>query len=97
MKTNIYDLICLRSKIVSGTLPIDELRKVTKVAAEQIDLGNRILGLDMVVRDSNGNLINPETTSTLQMFYLHKAATERLNSKTKVISTFISCYESIEY
>ncbi|XP_076266832.1 dedicator of cytokinesis protein myoblast city isoform X3 [Rhynchophorus ferrugineus] len=83
MKTNIYDLICLRSKIVSGTLPIDELRRVTKAAAEQIDLGNRILGLDMVVRDNNGNLINPETTSTLQMFYLHKAATERLNNKTK--------------
>ncbi|XP_030761843.1 dedicator of cytokinesis protein 1 isoform X2 [Sitophilus oryzae] len=79
MKTNIYDLIFLRSKIVSGTLPIDELRRLTREAAEEIDMGNKLLGLDMVVRDKNGNLINPDKSSTLQMFYLHKTATERLN------------------
>lgn len=73
-----------RSKIISGTLPIDELKRVTKQATEEIDLGNKILGLDLVVRDKNGNLINPEETSTLQLYYLHKNATERMHNRSKV-------------
>lgn len=84
MKNQIYDLIALRSKIISGTLPIDEIKRVTKQAAEEIDLGNRMFGLDLVVRDKNGNLINPDVTSTIQLFNLHKSATERMNNRTKV-------------
>lgn len=83
MKNQIYDLIGLRSKIMSGTLPIDEIKRVTKQAAEAIDIGNKMLGLDLVVRDKNGNLINADTCSTLQLFYLHKVATERMNNKAK--------------
>lgn len=75
----------MRSKIISGTLPKDEIKKVTKNAAEEIDLGNRILGLDLVVRDKNGNLINPKTTSTIQLFRAHKTATERMINRTKVV------------
>lgn len=84
MKNRIYDLISHRSKIISGTLPVDELKRVTRQAAEEIDVGNKILGLDLVVRDKNGNFINPEETSTLQLFYHHKNATERMSSKAKV-------------
>ncbi|XP_019762944.2 dedicator of cytokinesis protein 2 isoform X3 [Dendroctonus ponderosae] len=83
IKNQIYELIGLRSKIVSGTLPIDEIKRVTKQAAEEIDLGNRRLNLDLVVRDKSGHLINPDVTSTIQLFNCHKAATERMNNRTK--------------
>lgn len=84
MKNRIYDLISHRSKIISGTLPVDELKRVTKQSAEEIDIGNKILGLDLVVRDKNAHFIDPEETSTIQLFYHHKNATERMSSRTKV-------------
>ncbi|CAH1170856.1 unnamed protein product [Phaedon cochleariae] len=83
MKNHIYDLVSHRSKILSGTLPGDELKRVIKQAVEEIDVGNKILGLDLVVRDKNGNLINPEETSTLQLFYHHKNATQRMSNRNK--------------
>lgn len=84
IKNQIYDLISHRSKIISGTLPVDELKRVTKQSSEEIDIGNKILGLDLVVRDKNGNFINPNKTSTIQLFYHHKNATERMSSRSKV-------------
>ncbi|KAK9873197.1 hypothetical protein WA026_021430 [Henosepilachna vigintioctopunctata] len=84
IKTQIYDLINHRSKIISGTLPGDELKRITKQATEEIDLGNKILNLDLVVRDKNGNIINPEETSTIQMYFHHKNAVDRMSrSKTE--------------
>ncbi|XP_044753163.1 dedicator of cytokinesis protein 1 [Coccinella septempunctata] len=82
IKNHIYDLINHRSKIISGTLPGDELKRVTKEATDDIDLGNKILNLDLAVRDNNGNLINPEETSTIQLYYNHKNAVDRM-SKSK--------------
>lgn len=84
MKKQIDDLINHRSKIVSCTLPVDELKRVTKQATEEIDLGNKILGLDLVVRDRHGNLINPEEISTIQLYYHHRNATERMSKMNQV-------------
>lgn len=47
-------------------------------------MGNKVLGLDLVVRDKNGNIINPEETSTIQLYYLHKNATERMRKVSQV-------------
>lgn len=84
IKTQIYELINHRSKIISGTLPIDELKTVTRQVTSEIDMGNKVLGLDLVVRDKNGNIINPEDTSTIQLYYHHKNATERMYRNPKV-------------
>ncbi|XP_050304413.1 dedicator of cytokinesis protein 1 isoform X2 [Anthonomus grandis grandis] len=84
MKNKMYDLISLRSQLISGALPLDEIKRVTRQATQEIDIGNKILGLDMVVRDKDGNLINPHDTSTIQLFNYHKIATERMNNKAKV-------------
>lgn len=71
---------------MSGTLPVDELKRVTRQATEEIDMGNKILGLDLIVRNNNGGIIEPEKTSTLQLYYQHKNATERMsNRSSKVI------------
>ncbi|XP_056641342.1 dedicator of cytokinesis protein 1 isoform X3 [Diorhabda sublineata] len=83
MKTQIYDLLSHRSKIISGTLPVDELKRVIRQAVDEIDLGNKLLGLDLLVRDKCGNFINPKETSTLQLYYLHKNATERMSNRSK--------------
>ncbi|XP_072385409.1 dedicator of cytokinesis protein 2 isoform X1 [Diabrotica undecimpunctata] len=83
MKTQIYDLLSHRSKIISGTLPVDELKRVIKQAVEEIDIGNKILGLDLLVRDKCGNFMNPKEISTLELYYQHKRATERMHNRSK--------------
>ncbi|XP_034240436.1 dedicator of cytokinesis protein 1 isoform X3 [Thrips palmi] len=82
MERRILDLIRCRSKILSGTLPVDELRQMKKQVTSMIDVGNKILNLDMVVRDDQGNILNPEVTSTLELFHHHELATDRIRKAT---------------
>ncbi|TKS79108.1 Dedicator of cytokinesis protein 5 [Collichthys lucidus] len=62
-----YSLIEYRSQIVSGTLPKDDLVELKKKVTAKIDYGNRILGLDLVVRDEAGNTLDPDRTSTTRL------------------------------
>lgn len=48
---------------------------------------SRILDLDMVVRDDQGNILNPEETSTIQLYWQHETASERIR-QAKVNSLF---------
>lgn len=70
---------------MSGTLPVDELKRVTRQATEEIDMGNKTLGLDLIVRNNNGSIIEPEKTSTLQLYYQHKSATERMSNRSSKV------------
>ncbi|XP_053976094.1 dedicator of cytokinesis protein 1 isoform X2 [Hylaeus volcanicus] len=78
MKQQILELIGYRSKILSGTLTVDELKDMKRLATARIDTGNQLLGMDMVVRDDQGNVLNPEETSTIRLYYHHETAAERI-------------------
>ncbi|XP_076759593.1 dedicator of cytokinesis protein myoblast city isoform X4 [Xylocopa sonorina] len=78
MQQQILELIEYRSKILSGTLTVDELKDMKRLATARIDTGNQLLGMDMVVRDDQGNVLNPEETSTIQLYYHHETAAERI-------------------
>ncbi|KAK3913017.1 Dedicator of cytokinesis protein 1 [Frankliniella fusca] len=82
MERRMIDLIRCRSKILSGTLPVDELRQMKKEVTSMIDVGNKVLSLDMVVRDDQGNILNPEVTSTVELFHHHELATDRIRKAT---------------
>ncbi|KOX80154.1 Dedicator of cytokinesis protein 2 [Melipona quadrifasciata] len=82
MQQQILELIGYRSKILSGTLTVDELKDVKRLATARIDTGNQLLGMDMVVRDDQGNVLNPEETSTIQLYYHHERAAERIRKAT---------------
>lgn len=82
IQQQILELINYRSKILSGTLTIDELKDVRRLATAKIDTGNQLLGLDMVVRDNHGNILDPEQTSTIQLYYHHETASERIRKTT---------------
>ncbi|XP_063232451.1 dedicator of cytokinesis protein 1 isoform X3 [Bacillus rossius redtenbacheri] len=85
IKNRIYELIGYRSKILSGTLPIDELKEIKRLVTSKIDMGNKLLDLDMVVRDEQGNILNPDVTSTVQLYYQHKIATERIKRESSAV------------
>lgn len=72
------DLMSKRSKIISGTLTLEELRDMRQTITTQIDFGNFLLRLDMVVRDTEGNILNPETTSVVHMYRRHEVACQRV-------------------
>uniref|UniRef100_A0A8B9IBI2 Dedicator of cytokinesis 5 n=1 Tax=Anser brachyrhynchus TaxID=132585 RepID=A0A8B9IBI2_9AVES len=76
-----YSLIEWRSQILSGTLPKDELAELKKKVTAKIDYGNRILGLDLVVRDDNGNILDPDETSTISLFKAHETASKRIDER----------------
>uniref|UniRef100_A0A8D0E8M0 Dedicator of cytokinesis 5 n=1 Tax=Salvator merianae TaxID=96440 RepID=A0A8D0E8M0_SALMN len=76
-----YSLIEWRSQILSGTLPKDELAELKKKVTAKIDYGNRILGLDLVVRDDNGNILDPDATSTIALFKSHETASKRIDER----------------
>ncbi len=72
------DLMGWRSKMLTGTLTLDELRDVRQAVTSQIDFGNNLLRLDMVVRDEHGNILNPDSTSVVQLYKQHEFASQRI-------------------
>lgn len=103
IRRKILELIQLRSQILSGNLPVDEMKEVKLQATSEIDTGNKILGnicdifnlfndaiyikinfvgLDMVVRDDEGNMLEVHKTSTTQLYEQHLAAVDRIKKAT---------------
>ncbi|KAK9502031.1 hypothetical protein O3M35_012639 [Rhynocoris fuscipes] len=78
IKAKMYELMVFRSQIISGKFPVDQLKQIKKTVSSRIDVGNKILNLDMVVRDDQGNILNPEVTSTVELYKNHHLATERI-------------------
>ncbi|XP_005995870.1 dedicator of cytokinesis protein 1 isoform X2 [Latimeria chalumnae] len=81
VRNMIYDLIEWRSQILSGTLPQDELKELKQKVTAKIDYGNRILDLDLVVRDEDGNIMDPELTSTISLFRAHETASKQVEER----------------
>ncbi|XP_078449223.1 dedicator of cytokinesis protein 1-like isoform X1 [Lampetra planeri] len=87
MRAMMRELLEWRLQILSGTLPKDELADLKQKATACMDYGNKTLGLDLVVRDVNGNMLDPDQNSTISLFRAHKAATalveEQIQEKSK--------------
>ncbi|KAM3912824.1 dedicator of cytokinesis protein 1 isoform 2-T2 [Leptodactylus fuscus] len=81
VRNMICDLVEWRSQILSGTLPQDELKELKKKITARIDYGNRVLDLDLVVRDEDGNILDPEQTSTINLFQAHEIASKQVEER----------------
>ncbi|XP_065221520.1 dedicator of cytokinesis protein 2 isoform X3 [Planococcus citri] len=90
IENKMHELIRLRCKILSGTLPVDELKEVKRLVTWYIDVGNKILGLDMVVRDDQGNILNPDSTSVIELYRHHEIATQRIMTPACEIQNNVS-------
>ncbi|XP_058117001.1 dedicator of cytokinesis protein 1 [Anopheles coustani] len=78
VQSKMLELIRLRSQLLSGNLPVDEMKNIKLKATSEIDTGNKILNLDMVVRDESGNILDIERTSTTQLYEHHLNAVDRI-------------------
>ncbi|XP_060904050.1 dedicator of cytokinesis protein 2-like [Labrus mixtus] len=77
------ELMEWRSQLLSGTLPSDEFKELKQKVTSKIDYGNKILGLDQVVRDDDGNILEPEQASVISLFRAHEEATAKINERIK--------------
>ncbi|XP_055631515.1 dedicator of cytokinesis protein 1 isoform X1 [Toxorhynchites rutilus septentrionalis] len=93
IRLKMLELIRLRSQLLSGNLPVDEMKDIKLKATSEIDTGNKILRLDMVVRDESGNILNIDRTSTTQLYEHHLIAVDRIkrastsNNKNRIVET----------
>ncbi|XP_064810528.1 dedicator of cytokinesis protein 2-like [Oncorhynchus masou masou] len=78
-----WDLMEWRSQLLSGTLPSDEFKELKQKVTSKIDYGNKILELDLVVRDVNGNMLDPDNASVISLFRAHQDATTKINERIK--------------
>lgn len=65
------ELILRRSQIITDDLLADEMRETQVLAIHALDIGNDMLGLDMIVRDESGNVLDIKRTSTLHLYQQH--------------------------
>ncbi|XP_075881740.1 dedicator of cytokinesis protein 5 [Nelusetta ayraudi] len=89
-----FSLMEFRSQIVSGTLPKDDLVELKKKVTAKIDYGNRILGLDLVVRDEAGNMLDPDHTSTVSLFRAHETASRSVDDRIQEEKTRLQNLET---
>uniref|UniRef100_A0A8C8E9D6 Dedicator of cytokinesis 2 n=1 Tax=Otus sunia TaxID=257818 RepID=A0A8C8E9D6_9STRI len=86
VKRMMYELMERRSQLLSGTLPKDELLQLKREVTGKIDYGNKILALDLVVRDEDENILDPDRTSVISLFQAHRKAaqtvTQRIQEET---------------
>uniref|UniRef100_A0AAR2IJN8 Dedicator of cytokinesis 2 n=1 Tax=Pygocentrus nattereri TaxID=42514 RepID=A0AAR2IJN8_PYGNA len=78
-----WDLMEWRSQLLSGTLPGDEFKELKQKVTSKIDYGNKILELDLVVRDVNGNILDPDNASVISLFRAHEDATATISERIK--------------
>ncbi|KAJ2940132.1 hypothetical protein O0L34_g14170 [Tuta absoluta] len=79
MEVSMRALLELRAQAASGALPQDQLRRVARTATFTIDKGNRTLGMELAVRTSGGQLVDPLKTSIYKLNILHEEANARLD------------------
>lgn len=72
------DLSKNRALLISGNLPVDEMRKIKLEATSTIDTGNNLLGLDMVVRDESGDILDTSKICTTELYEHHMNAVNRI-------------------
>ncbi|XP_017848453.1 dedicator of cytokinesis protein 1 isoform X2 [Drosophila busckii] len=73
-----------RAALISGNLPLDEMRKVKLQATALIDTGNRLLGLDMVVRDESGDILDTNAICTTELYENHVNAMQRIDKANRL-------------
>uniref|UniRef100_A0A6J0SQS5 Dedicator of cytokinesis protein 2 isoform X1 n=1 Tax=Pogona vitticeps TaxID=103695 RepID=A0A6J0SQS5_9SAUR len=83
VQSMMYELMEWRSQLLSGTLPKDELKELKQKVTCKIDYGNKILELDLIVRDEDGNILDPDKTSVISLFYAHAEATSKITERIK--------------
>uniref|UniRef100_H2Y983 Dedicator of cytokinesis protein 1 n=1 Tax=Ciona savignyi TaxID=51511 RepID=H2Y983_CIOSA len=82
IRSKMRELIEKRKRVLSGTLPADELTKICYQIADLVDLGNRLLSMDLSVRnETTCQLADIRILSAIQVFRMHEVASSKIDRK----------------
>lgn len=76
----IYDLIDWRRQILSCNLSQQHIKDLRVKITKQIDVGNRILGMDFIPRTESGLPADPEMMSPISLYDLHVKSLPEANA-----------------
>ncbi|XP_076471351.1 dedicator of cytokinesis protein 1-like isoform X3 [Babylonia areolata] len=82
VKKMILDLIDWRSKLLTRKYTVDEQKGIQQQVTNLIDSGNALLRLDLVVRDDDGNVLEPTRHSTVEIYKRHVDAAEQIRKRS---------------
>ncbi|XP_036279632.1 dedicator of cytokinesis protein 2 isoform X3 [Pipistrellus kuhlii] len=68
----------IKHKMLQGIFPKSFIH-IKEVTIEK----RRILELDLIVRDEDGNILDPDNTSVISLFHAHEEATEKITERIK--------------
>nr|XP_022344054.1 dedicator of cytokinesis protein 1-like isoform X2 [Crassostrea virginica] len=80
------ELMDWRKKIMSRKLTNEEVKDLQQKVSSRIDFGNAMLGLDLVVRDEQGNILNPDDTSVVELYKQHETASDRIRLEQNTVT-----------
>eukprot|EP00105_Crassostrea_gigas_P042991 XP_019927139.1 PREDICTED: dedicator of cytokinesis protein 1 isoform X1 [Crassostrea gigas] len=80
------ELMDWRKKIMSRKLTNEEVKDLQQRVSSRIDFGNAMLGLDLVVRDEQGNILNPDNTSVVELYKQHETASDRIRLEQNTVT-----------
>ena len=69
-----------------GKLTQEETRDHHSKVIKNIDTGNSVLGLDMVVRDEEGQTLDPEICGAVKLFRAHEKSAEVIRTQRGTIA-----------
>ena len=72
----ISEQIGIRASLICGKLPREEVRDLRSKLTKKMDYLNHHLQLDLVVRDKDGNILDPDKTSAVYLFREHKLSSD---------------------
>jgi len=78
----ITELIEMRRRIVSGTLPADEMTRTSHQIADLIDFGNKLLGLDLQIRNPDTcQAVDTTSLRAVDAFKMHQEASAKVETR----------------
>ncbi len=80
----------MRSSLMSGKMTMEETRETQEKATNKMDFLNHILGLDLIVRDENGCVLDPTQTSAVALYRQHVRGSEKIKVELNfIVSNFL--------
>lgn len=84
VKKLMLELMDWRRQILAKALPVDQLKQLKQKVTQTIDYGNRTLGLDLVVRDPESNIIDPDSTGVIELYRRHVSTSNRIKTTSRI-------------
>lgn len=80
--------------LVLGLKLCERIKQRLSVCEVLISCHSRILDLDLVVRDEDGNILDPELTSTISLFRAHEVASKQVEERLQEEKVSPACIMS---